>query len=61
MITKFYSQLHLLNLESLKTAKSLGIKVSKIGKIHSNMKESTIIDENGNKIRTYFKGYEHQF
>ena len=44
-----------------KTAKSLGIKVSKIGKIHSNMKESTIIDENGNKIRTYFKGYEHQF
>ncbi len=44
-----------------KISKSLGLKISKIGKIYSKIKKSTIIDKNGNKISPNFKGYEHQF
>ena len=44
-----------------KTAKALGIKISKIGKICSNQQESQIIDQNGNKIAPKNKGYFHKF
>ena len=44
-----------------KTAKSLGIKISKIGKICSNKKKSLIIDQKGNKIAFMNRGYYHQF
>ena len=44
-----------------KTAKSLGIKISKIGKICSNQQKSQIIDQNGNKIAPKTKGYFHKF
>ena len=44
-----------------KTAKSLGIKISKIGKICSNREKSQIIDEKGNKIAVKTKGYSHRF
>ena len=44
-----------------KTAKSLGIKISKIGKICSNREKSQIIDEKGNKIAVKIKGYSHRF
>ena len=44
-----------------KTAKSLGIKISKIGKICSNLQKSQIIDQKGNKIAIKKKGYYHQF
>ena len=44
-----------------KASKSLGLKISKIGKIYGKIKKSTIIDENGNEITPNFKGYEHQF
>ena len=44
-----------------KTAKSLGIKISKIGKICSSIKKSQIIDQKGNKIAIKNKGYYHQF
>tara|TARA_B100001059_G_C17724391_1_gene522582 strand:- start:93 stop:1052 length:960 start_codon:yes stop_codon:yes gene_type:complete len=43
------------------TAKSLGIKISKIGKICSNHQKSKIIDEKGNKIAVKTKGYSHKF
>ena len=42
-------------------AKSLSIKISKIGKICSNHQNSQIIDENGNKIAVKTKGYFHRF
>jgi len=42
-------------------AKSLSIKISKIGKICSNHQKSQIIDENGNKIAVKTKGYFHKF
>jgi len=44
-----------------KTAKSLGIKISKIGKICSNIEKSQVIDEKGNKIAVKIKGYSHSF
>ena len=44
-----------------KTAKSLGIKISKIGKICSNLQESQIIDQKGKKIGLKTKGYYHRF
>ena len=44
-----------------KTAKSLGIKISKIGKICSNLQKSKIIDQKGNKIDVKTKGYFHKF
>ncbi len=43
------------------TAKSLGIKVSKIGKISKQSDKSQIIDKKGNKIATNVKGYYHKF
>ena len=42
-------------------AKSLSVKISKIGKICSNHQKSQIIDENGNKIAFKTKGYFHKF
>ena len=44
-----------------KTAKSLGIKISKIGKICSNLEKSQIIDQKGKKIAVKTKGYSHKF
>jgi thiamine-monophosphate kinase len=44
-----------------KTAKSSGIKISKIGKICSELEKSQIIDENGKKINLKNKGYFHRF
>ena len=44
-----------------KTAKSLGIKISKIGKICSNLHKSQIIDQKGKKIHVKTKGYFHRF
>ena len=44
-----------------KIAKSLGIKISKIGKICSNQQKSQIIDEKGKKIAVKTKGYSHRF
>ena len=44
-----------------KTAKSLGIKISKIGKICSKFKKSQFIDEKGKKITIKSKGYSHKF
>ena len=44
-----------------KIAKSLGVKISKIGKICSNLQKSQIIDKKGNKIAVKTKGYTHKF
>ncbi len=44
-----------------KTAKSLGIKISKIGKICSNRQKSQIFDKNGVKTTIRDKGYYHRF
>ena len=44
-----------------RTFKSLGIKISKIGKICSSKQKSQIIDEKGNKITLKNKGYLHKF
>ena len=44
-----------------KTAKSLGIKISKIGKICSSLEKSQIIDQKGKKIAVKTKGYSHRF
>ena len=44
-----------------KTAKSLGIKISKRGKICSNLQKSQVIDQKGNKIDVKKKGYFHKF
>ncbi len=44
-----------------RTFKSLGIKISKIGKICSINQKSQIIDEKGNKITIKNKGYLHKF
>tara|TARA_B100001121_G_scaffold253071_1_gene229709 strand:- start:715 stop:1674 length:960 start_codon:yes stop_codon:yes gene_type:complete len=44
-----------------KTAKSLGVKISKIGKICSNLQKSQIIDQKGKKIAIKRKGYLHRF
>ncbi len=45
----------------LKTSKILGIKITKIGKINSNKKKSTIIDKKGKQILIKNKGYIHKF
>ena len=44
-----------------KISKSLGVKISKIGKICSNLQKSQIIDQKGNKIAVKTKGYSHRF
>ena len=44
-----------------KTAKSLRIKISKIGKISSSSQKSEIIDEKGKKIAIKHKGFFHKF
>ncbi len=44
-----------------KTAKSLRIKISKIGKICSNRQKSQIFDKNGVKTTIRDKGYYHRF
>ena len=44
-----------------KFAKTVGIKISKIGKICSNSYKSHIIDQKGNKIAIKNKGYYHKF
>ena len=44
-----------------KTAKSLGIKISKIGKIFAASHKSEIIDQKGKKIALKTKGYYHRF
>ena len=44
-----------------KISKSLGIKISKIGKISANNEKSQIIDQKGNKIVFNDKGYYHNF
>ena len=44
-----------------KTAKTLGIKISKIGKICSSKQKSQIIDQKGKKIAIKTKGYSHRF
>ena len=44
-----------------KIAKSLGIRISKIGKICSKLEKSQIIDQKGNKIAVKTKGYFHRF
>ena len=61
MIIKYYL-LHLRKARIIKrTFKSLGIKVTKIGKICSSNQKSQIIDEKGNKITIKNKGYLHKF
>ena len=44
-----------------KISKSLGVKISKIGKICSNKEKRQIIDKKGKKIAFKSKGYYHQF
>tara|TARA_Y100001936_G_scaffold243616_1_gene282766 strand:- start:73 stop:1032 length:960 start_codon:yes stop_codon:yes gene_type:complete len=44
-----------------KTAKTLGVKISKIGKICSKSQKSQIIDKKGEKIAVKIKGYFHSF
>ena len=44
-----------------KIAKSLGIKISKIGKICSPLLKSEIYDQKGMKIGLKMKGYNHKF
>ena len=43
------------------TAKSLGIKISKIGNISSTVGKSEIIDQKGEKTALKLKGYTHKF
>ena len=45
----------------IKTAKSLGIKISKIGKICSISQKSQIFDQKGKEIALKNKGYYHKF
>ena len=44
-----------------KIAKSLGIRISKIGKICSDNQKSQVIDQKGKKIALKNKGYYHKF
>ena len=44
-----------------KIANSLGIKISKIGKICSNLQKPQVIDKKGKKIAIKDKGYYHRF
>ena len=57
LFTAKSSKLRIIN----KISKSLGIKISKIGKICSTREKSQIIDQNGNKIVLNDKGYYHKF
>ena len=57
LFTAKASKLRIIN----KTAKSLGIKISKIGSICSNMEKSRIIDQKGYKIHQKNLGYYHKF
>ena len=57
LFTAKSSQLGMIN----KISKSLGIKISKIGKICSSREKSHIIDQKGNKIVLNNKGYYHKF
>jgi thiamine-monophosphate kinase len=43
------------------TAKKLGVKISRIGKIRSNNQKSLFIDEKGQHLLLKFAGYKHQF
>ena len=45
----------------MKTSKTLGIKISKIGKICSSREKSQIIDQKGREINIKNKGYFHKF
>jgi len=44
-----------------RTANILGIKITKIGKIISDKKKPSIIDQKGKQILLKNKGYIHQF
>ena len=44
-----------------KTSKSLGIKITKIGKIISGKNRSIIIDKKDKQIQAKYKGYIHRF
>ena len=44
-----------------KTSKSLGVKISKIGKICNHSQKSQIINEKNEKIAINNKGYFHRF
>ena len=44
-----------------KIAKSIGVKITKIGKICSNSQKSLIIDQKGKKIHINKKGFYHKF
>ena len=44
-----------------KTAKSLSIKISKIGKISTSILKSEIFNQNGEKIALKKQGYYHKF
>jgi thiamine-monophosphate kinase len=43
------------------SSRKLGIKITKIGKITSNNKQSVIIDQKGLQYAPKIKGYRHQF
>ena len=43
------------------TSKSLGIKITKIGKIISGKNRSIIVDKKGKQIRAKYNGYIHKF
>jgi thiamine-monophosphate kinase len=43
------------------TSQSLGIKITKIGKINSGKRKSIVIDQKGEQILLKNKGYIHQF
>jgi thiamine-monophosphate kinase len=45
----------------LNTSKNLGIKITKIGKINSGTKKSTIISQKGKQLAIKNKGYVHLF
>ena len=45
----------------LNTSKNLGIKITKIGKIISDSKKPSIIDQKGRQLVLKYKGYIHQF
>ena len=44
-----------------KISKSLGIKITKIGKIISGNNRSVILDKNDKQILAKYKGYKHRF
>ena len=62
MIIKYYLlHLHPKSRIISKISKSLGIKISKIGKICDYSEKSQIIDEKNKKITLKNKGYFHKF